>query len=63
MRSRDPPQEVDALRHLERAISLDPELEHAYQVAVEMYGAAGRAEDAARLRKAFKAQFNRDLPP
>jgi predicted Zn-dependent protease len=51
-----------ALAHLERAIALDGELEHAYQVAVEMYGAAGRTGDAARVRKAFKTQFSRDLP-
>ena len=51
-----------ALGHLERAIALDPTLEHAYQVAVEMYVTAGRTDDAARIRKAFKAQFARDLP-
>ena len=51
-----------ALQHLERAIALDAELENAYQVAVELYGAAGRKEDAARLRKAYKEQFGRDLP-
>jgi tetratricopeptide (TPR) repeat protein len=50
-----------ALAHLEKAFALDPELENAYQVAAELYGSAGRAADAARVRKAYKDQFGRDL--
>lgn len=51
-----------ALEHLARAIALDPELENAYQVAAQLYGAGGRKEEAAELRKAYKEQFGRDLP-
>lgn len=51
-----------AIEHLARAIAVDPQLENAYQVAVELYGAAGRKEEAARVRKAYKEQFGRDLP-
>jgi predicted Zn-dependent protease len=50
-----------AIQHLEKAIALDPELENAYQVLAGLYGAA-RKDDAARLRKAYKEQFGRDLP-
>ena len=52
----------DAIRHLVKAIALDPELENAYQVAVGLYGEAGRKEEAEKLRKAYKEQFGRDLP-
>jgi tetratricopeptide (TPR) repeat protein len=48
-----------ALHHLEKAIALDPELENAYQVAAQLYGTR---PEAARLRKAYKEQFGRDLP-
>jgi tetratricopeptide (TPR) repeat protein len=51
-----------ALQHLTRAIALDPELENAYQVAAQLYDAGGRKDEAAKLRKAYKEQFGRDLP-
>jgi len=51
-----------AMQHLERAIALDPELENAYQVAAGLYDAAGKKDEAAKLRKAYKEQFGRDLP-
>jgi tetratricopeptide (TPR) repeat protein len=51
-----------ALQHLERAIALDAELKHAYQVAAEMYKAKGRAADEKRVRDAFQKQFGRPLP-
>ncbi len=51
-----------AIQHLARAIELDPQLENAYQVAAALYGEAGRKQEAAALRKAYKEQFGRDLP-
>jgi len=51
-----------ALQHLTRALALDPELENAYQVAVQLYDAGGRKEESAKLRKAYKEQFGRELP-
>jgi tetratricopeptide (TPR) repeat protein len=51
-----------AIRHLERAIALDPELEHAYQVSADIYRTAGRTADLEKLRKAYKDKFGRDLP-
>jgi len=51
-----------AIEHIERAIALDPELEHAYQIAAEMYGQSGRQADRKRIADAFKAKFGRDMP-
>ena len=51
-----------ALQHLTRAIALDPELENAYQVAAQLYDTGGRKEEAAKLRRAYKEQFGRELP-
>ena len=53
---------AEAARHLERAIELDPELKHAYQVAAELHREAGRADDEARVRAAYQKQFGRPLP-
>jgi tetratricopeptide (TPR) repeat protein len=50
-----------AVDHLERAISLDPELKHAYQVAAEIYSELGRADDRKRVNEAYKARFGHDL--
>ena len=50
-----------AAAHLERAIALDPEIEHAYQVAAEIYGQLGRAADKKRIADAYRARFGREL--
>ncbi len=50
-----------AVQHLERAISLDPDLEHAYQLAAEIYGEQRRPADKKRIAEAYKAKFGRDL--
>jgi tetratricopeptide (TPR) repeat protein len=50
-----------AVEHLERAISLDPDLEHAYQLAAEIYGELGRPGEKKRIAEAYKAKFGRDL--
>ena len=51
-----------AAQHLERAIALDPELDHAYQMLGQLYTEMGRAPDRKRLGEAYKAKFGRDLP-
>jgi tetratricopeptide (TPR) repeat protein len=51
-----------AIQHLVKAIALDPELENAYQVTAGLYDAGGKKDEAAKLRKAYKEQFGRDLP-
>lgn len=53
---------ADAIQHLERAVALDPTLQNAYQVAVELCTAAGRTADASRLRAAYQKQFGSPLP-
>ena len=53
---------ADAIKHLERAVALDPTLQNAYQVAVELCTAQGRTADASRLRSAYQKQFGSALP-
>ena len=50
-----------AVQHLERAISLDPDLEHAYQLAAEIHAEQGRPADKKRIADAYKTRFGRDL--
>jgi tetratricopeptide (TPR) repeat protein len=50
-----------AAQHFERAIALDPELQHAYQMASEVYAKLGRAADKKRIADAFRTKFGRDL--
>ncbi|HYU15238.1 MAG TPA: hypothetical protein VEL05_04180 [Candidatus Acidoferrum sp.] len=51
-----------ALEHLERAIALDPDLKHAYEVAGDLYKQLGRAEDRKRLGEKYRAHFSHELP-
>ncbi len=50
-----------AAEHLERAIALDPEIEHAYKVAAETYEQLGRPADKQRIADAYRAKFGREL--
>jgi tetratricopeptide (TPR) repeat protein len=50
-----------AAQHFERSIALDPELQHAYQMAAEIYAQLGRAADKKRIAEAFRSKFGRDL--
>lgn len=50
-----------AAEHLEQAIALDPEIQHAYQVAAETYEQLGRPADKKRIADAYQAKFGREL--
>ena len=51
-----------AIKHLERAIELDPDLEHAYQISAELYAQLKREADRKRIAEQFQTKFGRPLP-
>jgi tetratricopeptide (TPR) repeat protein len=51
-----------AIKHLERAIALDPDLEHAYQVSAELYTQLKRDGDRKRIAEEFQTRFGRPMP-
>ena len=52
---------TDAIAHLSRAIELDPELRHAYQILAELYDAAGKTDERKTLAEKFHKQFRYPL--
>lgn len=50
-----------AIEHLARAIALDPELRHAYQVLAGLYRQAGKTSELGELESSYRATFGSNL--
>jgi predicted Zn-dependent protease len=51
-----------AIDHLRRAIELDPELRHAYQVLAQIYAAEGKRRERDELAETYRERFQQALP-